>query len=184
MYRNMRNSPLSVARAAVVLPVMSRLRPWKTRWSLNSEKEDHTMRVSTSNTSMTRALCLVTVVLGCLSTGHASTDVPITIVNNLEQSLVFKEIKNRQDVQIKSDPPAEIPPHSSGQFKARQGTSGKNQHLNIKYTIKDTADQVGIVYKYDQAKPHCPKDHPDWNTETVQHCGNWSVGWTYTFAPK
>ena len=89
-------------------------------------------------------------------------------------------------IPIKSDPPVEILAHSSGKFKIEGGTSEKNRHLNIKYTIRDTADQVGIVYKYDTVggKPHCPKENPDWTTETVEKCGNWDKGWTYTFAPK
>ena len=148
------------------------------------------MQVSTSKISMTRALCVVAVALVWCATGQAYAQdklaqASITIVNDLGQSLVFKDIQNRQAIQIKSDPPAEIPAHSSGQFKVEQGTSMENLHLNIEYTIKDTADQVGIVYKLETAgAPHCPKEHPDWTTESVKNCGDWDKGWTYTFAPQ
>ena len=144
------------------------------------------MHVSTSNLSMTRALFFVAVALVCCSTGQAyAQGAPITIVNNLDQSLVFKEVTNRQDIQIYNDPPAEVRPHSSSYFLVADGSSMENRHLNIKYTIKGTDDQLGIVYKEKYlGEPHCPKEHPDWVTETVEHCGGWRNGWTYTFTPK
>lgn len=143
------------------------------------------MNVSTRKTSIISALCLVSVALMGLSTGLAYADASITIVNNLEQPLVFKEIKNRQHIQIKTDPPAEILAHSSGKFKVGKGNSINNVHLNIKYTIKGTADQAGIVYKHlVDNPPECPKEPPDGAAETVKNCGDWDTGWTYTFAPK
>ena len=185
MPRTMWNNPLNVALAAVVVPVMSRLRPWTTRGSVGAEKEENTMHCSTRKTAMTGVLCVVAVALGCFSTGQAYAETSITIVNNLGQSLVFKDIKNRQAIQIKSDPPAEIPAHSSGQFKVAQGDSMKNVHLNVEYTVKGTADEAGIVYKHlTDNPPECPQEPPAGATETVKNCGNWDTGWTYTFAPK
>ena len=118
---------------------------------------------------------------------YAVKAVEIEIVNNLEQPLEFKEIKNRQAIKIVSDPPKEILAHSSGSFKVEQGDSVNNEHLNVKYNIEETEDQLGIEFKWDRldgGTKHCPKDHPNWVTEEVQHCGDWSKGWTYTFSPN
>jgi hypothetical protein len=143
------------------------------------------MTIKTSATLCIAFAATVLAVGGSATAVNASDNTPITIVNNLEQPLEFKEISNREHVEIKSDPLQEILAHSSGKFKIHVGSSAGNEHLNIKYTIKDTDDQVGIVYKYDMetgGSKHCPKEHPDWVTETVEHCGNFdSSKWSYTF---
>lgn len=120
----------------------------------------------------------------CFSAAGAFADAPITIVNNLEQPLIFLEISNREHVQIKSDPPAEVPAHSSGKFHVNAGSG--NKHLNVKYAVRDTEDTVALVFKHELStlgKVHCPKDHPDWITEEVRHCGDFLDGqWTYVFS--
>lgn len=124
------------------------------------------------------------IVAACFSAAAARADTPITIVNELEQPLVFKAITNREHVQIKSDPPATIPAHSSGKFRISAGAG--NKHLNVTYAIQDTEDEVAVVYKHELStfgNPHCPKEHPKWVTEHVKDCGEFdSKGWAYTFS--
>lgn len=126
----------------------------------------------------------------CLSaTGaYATSSTPITIVNNLNQALVFDKIKARESVKITESPPQEIAAGSKGKFKIAVGSKGGNEHLNIHYTIKGTEKSVAIVYRYNKlqlGKKRCPKEVPDSVKETVQHCGNYdSKEWTYTFDPK
>jgi ABC-type nickel/cobalt efflux system permease component RcnA len=141
------------------------------------------MTIKTSATLCIAFAATVLAVGGSATAVNASDNTPITIVNNLEQPLEFKEISNREHVEIKSDPPQEILAHSSGKFKIHAACAGcGNEHLNIKYTIKGTDDQVGIVFKWSGGLDHCPKEHPDWVTETVKHCGNFdSSEWSYTF---
>ena len=65
-------------------------------------------------------------------------------------------------------------------------------HLNIKYYINNSTsgEQVGIEYKWDglYGDEHCQKDHPNWMTEEVKHCGfkgdNSDKDWQYIFSPK
>jgi hypothetical protein len=141
-----------------------------------------------TNSALFRLLLSSASVAMCLSAAgaYAEEKTPITIVNNLEQPLLFKEVKNREDIKIETDPPSEIAANSSGMFKIAQGTNSKNVHLNIKYSIEGTDDEVGIVCKHNVGeKQRCPKEHPDWVTETVEHCGNYgSNRWSYTFDEK
>ena len=115
----------------------------------------------------------------------------IYIVNNLDVPLEFKEVQNRQAIQITSSPPDKINAGTTGTFGIETGDSGKNQHLNIKYYVNNssTGEEIGIVYKWkdgETTKPHCPADHPDDIIEEVKHCGSWDNNneWEYIFSPK
>ena len=118
----------------------------------------------------------------------------IYIVNNLDIPLLFKEIKNRQDIQIVSNPPDKVAAGTTGSFSAKVGQKGeddfKNKHLNIKYYVNNSSsgEQVGIVFKNNVGgSEHCPKDHPDWMTEQVKNCGTWNNNdkkWQYIYSPQ
>ena len=115
----------------------------------------------------------------------------INIVNNLDVPLEFKEIKNREHIKIKSSPPNTIEGGETGVFKVTE-TDMSPYHLNVKYYINNatSGEQVGIEYKWDglYGNEHCPKDHPDWITEEVKHCGfqgnKYNKDWQYIFSPK
>ena len=70
------------------------------------------------------------------------------IVNDLEQDLIFQEIKNRQDIKIKSNPPDEVKSGDTGSFEIADGDSGKPKHLNVKYYVggsgSDTIVTIGV----------------------------------------
>ena len=114
----------------------------------------------------------------------------IYIVNNLDVPLIYKETKKRQDIQINSGPPKEVKPHTTNDdLHISPGDSLKNADLVIKYYVNnsDSGDTIGIQYNVgDGGSKHCPKDHPDWITEEVNHCGSWDNDneWRYIFSLK
>jgi hypothetical protein len=145
-------------------------------------------RMMNKNSAITRILASAMAAAVCLSAGSAyAASTPITIVNNLDQPLLFKKIQNRQSVKIVTSPPQEILAHSSGSFKIAVGSSGGNEHLDINYAVKDTDSSVGIVYKYEKltfGKKRCSTEVPNWVTGSVKNCGNYdSKNWKYTFDP-
>ena len=115
----------------------------------------------------------------------------IYIVNNLDFQLEFKEIKNREHIEITSGPPEKI---EAGKTDSSLNIKKKNivgsKHLNINYYLNnpDSGEQVGILYKSEEIATgdgSYPKDHTDEISE-VQHCGSWNNNkkWKYTFSPK
>ena len=122
--------------------------------------------------------------------GKAFAEKKIYIVNNLDVPLKFQEIKNKQNLYVKTHPPNQVKALSTGSFTIAQGDlQNENQRLNVKYYVNNSAsgEQVGIIYKkiYPD-NTHCSKDHPDDITEEVKHCGNWSNNkdWQYIYTPK
>ena len=73
----------------------------------------------------------------------------VEIDNGLEENLVFNEVENRQDVQIKSSPPDVIESQQTGTFKIAQGDSGKSPHLKVQYYVgeKGSDETVTIILK-------------------------------------
>ena len=117
----------------------------------------------------------------------------IYIVNNLDYPLQFTEIKNKQNIKLITDPPKVIDSGKTESFTAEPNGNFDNIHLNIKYSVSTSDnsqdDQVGIVYKFktgDMGDGSCPKDHPDWITEEVKHCGSFdnNKDWQYIFSQK
>jgi len=140
-------------------------------------------------TTLRGGLFAVSVVITSAFAGQSLAESTIYIKNDLSKTLKFVKIKNRQAVTLHSDPPDEIAAGSTGSFDI--GFHDGSRHLNIKYQIglDDGAEQVGVVYKeVDGTTDHCPKEHPDWVTETVTHCGDSNdknnIAWTYTFDEK
>ena len=59
----------------------------------------------------------------------------IDINNNLDASLIFHEIENRQNVQIDKSPPDEVKAGETGTFKVSAGDKGGTTafHLKVQY---------------------------------------------------
>jgi hypothetical protein len=97
-------------------------------------------------------------------------------------------VKNKVAIQFKEKPPDSVAAGATGSFifdKNRSVGEGPPVHLNIKYTVGDTTDDVGIVYRApDDQTDHCPKEHPDWIKETVKQCSGKNGDWKYIFDKK
>ena len=73
----------------------------------------------------------------------------IDITNNLENdNLYFNKVENRQDVQIKSDPPEEVKALQSGGFKIEKGDSEKSYHLKLQYYVGETGSDETVTFGF------------------------------------
>ena len=143
------------------------------------------------NITITGILLFSVAALAYSPIGEAFAKTDIYIVNNLDVPLEFKEIKNREHIEIKSSPPDKVDAGETKSFTIDAGDPG-NEHLNIKYYVNNSSsgEEVGIVYKDEEAgtgSGSCPKDHPDWMTEEVKHCGSWKSDtkeWQYIYTTK
>ena len=116
----------------------------------------------------------------------------IDINNNLGVSLIFHEVENRQNVQIKSSPPDEVKAGETGTFKVGEGdqSSATPFHLKVQYYVgeKGSSDTVSFGFKtpsgdlatWDDVK--CFTNTPDDIKGKYDHCNSGHEG--YTFSPK
>jgi hypothetical protein len=77
-----------------------------------------------------------------------SSDMAIDITNNLDENLIFNTVENRQDVQIKSEPPREVKSKQSGGFKIAKGDSGKSPHLKIQYYVGEKGSSETVTFRF------------------------------------
>ena len=73
----------------------------------------------------------------------------IDITNNLQtDNLYFNKVENRQDVQIKSDPPEEVKALQSGGFKIEKGDSEKSYHLKLQYYVGEKGSDETVTFGF------------------------------------
>ena len=74
----------------------------------------------------------------------------IYIVNNLDVPLEFKEIKKRQNIQIKTHPPDKVEAGETGSFTINQGNFDPTQsdRLNVQYYVNNSNSGEHIAIKY------------------------------------
>ena len=76
-------------------------------------------------------------------------DMAIDITNNLQdEALIFNKVENRQDVQLKSDPPNEVPALQSGGFKIAKGDSEKSPHLKVQYYVGEKGSDETVTFGF------------------------------------
>jgi hypothetical protein len=133
----------------------------------------------------TKLLGAVALLIAFATVARADFTATIHIHNNLDVALKNGTVDNKQNVSLRSNPPDSIAAGESGSFDITLPTSIENRHLNIKYDIEGSTDDVGVVYRQDASgTDRCPHDKPDDVMETVEHCGGSKSPWKYTFAPK
>ena len=119
----------------------------------------------------------------------ASESKKIVIKNGIPgQDLIFKEVENRQDVKIVTEPPKKIDPLDGAGFSVAAGDSEKNYHLNVKYYVGETGSDevIGFGFKGDvgdfSSGLNCFVDVPESITGSHDGCHTGTI--TYTFQAK
>ena len=70
----------------------------------------------------------------------------LKIENNLDEDLIFDEIKNKQGFKIKTSPPNEIKSGETKSFEIKDsGSVFKNQHLNVKYFVDESGSDEKVT---------------------------------------
>ena len=103
----------------------------------------------------------------------------VEIINELDTELTFKE-KSRQDIQIVTEPPQEVKAGDKGSFEIKQGDSGKNPHLNVKYYVGQSGASEDIAFGINDNG--CFTDTPDDISGSHDGCDKSTI--KYTFQPK
>ena len=150
------------------------------------------------NTTQTTTVLTTTIVLSAifvLSTLANDNEVfakEIDIKNNLDVSLIFNEVENRQDVKIDSKPPDEVKAGDTGKFEVSHGEGGgvKAKHLKVQYYVgeKGSDETVSFGFKskssqgYEWNDFNCFTNTPDEIKGSYDHCNSGTTG--YTFTPK
>lgn len=108
----------------------------------------------------------------------------LKIVNNLDYKLSFNKIENRQDVQIKSDPPKIVLPKGTGSFEAVQGDQTlKNVHLKVQYFVESENSQVTVEFGFDNSDCYAKSSGSEHEiNSTYQHCESDTT--EFIFSPK
>lgn len=111
-----------------------------------------------------------------------ANDATIEIINDTGKELVFDEIKNRQDVKIKTEPPKQISSGDTGKFTVGPGDSVKNLHLNVKYYVgsSGSSEIVGFGFKGDAwGKQNCFVDVPETISGSWSGCDDVTIKFTF-----
>ena len=107
------------------------------------------------NTTQTTKILTITIMLSAifvLSTLANDNEVfatkEIQIDNQLDLDLIFNEVENRQDVQIKSSPPEKVQAGETGKFEVKKGDSGKPYHLKVQYYVEEKDSDETITFGF------------------------------------
>ena len=148
------------------------------------------IRMNTATVMIVMMVLSTIMVLSTLANNNVFAK-EIKIHNNLEQSLIFNEIENRQDVEIYDPPPDKIKAGGTGLAEVYHGNEGdfKTVHFKVQYYVgeKGSAETVTFGFK-------SKSDGTEWNnfncfTDTPDDIkgshGGCNSGTThYTFDPK
>jgi hypothetical protein len=123
--------------------------------------------------------------LACLAAASPAFGETLTIVNNLDYKLSFNKIENRQDVEIKSDPPKIVRPKGgTGSFEVVQGDqTDKNVHLKVQYYVESENSQVTVEFGLDNSDCYAKSSGSEHAINaTYQHCESDTI--EFIFSPK
>jgi hypothetical protein len=123
--------------------------------------------------------------LACLAAASPAFGWTLTIVNNLDYKLSFNEIANRQDVEIKSNPPKIVLPRGgTGSFEVVQGDqTDKNVHLKVQYYLESENSQVTVEFGLDNGDCYAKSSGSEGEiNSTYEHCESDTT--EFIFGPK
>ena len=152
---------------------------------MNFNQKETTKRITILTTAITlSSIIALSPILDNQNAFAASYDVKI--INELEEDLIFKEVKNRQNIKIKSSPPDEVKSGKTGEFKIADGSNLKPKHLNVKYYVGDKGSEKTVTIGVKPADTanndfKCFQKSPDDIKGSVV-CGSKTL--KYTFSPK
>lgn len=141
------------------------------------------MTLSRPVAAMFTSVALATFLLAAVQPAAAIT---VNVENKTSYDLTSGTLKNRQAIEIVSQPPDKVQAGQTGSFLINDGNSAKPRHMRVRYDLTDPAtNQIvgsvdfGITSK-SAAKQSCFADSSlDTIDGTTNGCGKSKITYTY-----